>query len=156
MKRLSAVLIMSLLTTVLWAQTPSGPPSPADRVSREVKFLTTMLGLNSSQQAQATSIFTAAATAQQGLRDADRSAHQNLNTAMKNNDANGIDQAAAAIGQLDGQRLAIESKARAAFQQILSADQQSKLSELRGPHGPGGPGGPGPRFFGHAGGPPPQ
>lgn len=157
MKRTLTLLTVACFAASLWAQTPHTPPSPADRVQHEVKFLTTLLNLNSSQQTQATSIFTAAAASEAALRDSTRTAHQTLDTAIKNNDSTAIDQATATLGQLQGQQMAIEAKAHAAFVQILSADQQTKFATLRGPHG-GGPRGFGRPGFGGPvgpGGPPP-
>ena len=116
----------------------------ADQVAR----LTTLLNLTSAQAAQATTIFTTAATSTATLRTSLDTDMQSLQTAVKANAASTIDQVSANIGTLQGQMLAIQSKSDAAFRAILTADQQTKLDQLGGPGGPGG--------FGRGlGGPPP-
>jgi hypothetical protein len=72
----------------------------------------------------------------------------NLLAAVKNNATSVIDQLSSAIGTLNGQVLAIQSKADAAFYAILTSDQQTKLDQSGGLNGPGG-------FGGGPGGPPP-
>lgn len=153
MRTIATLVLAALLAGSLAAQTPPpGPPNPAQHAQRQVKFLTTMLSLNAAQQQQATTIFTDAASASASVRQNMRDARQNLDAAVKSNNAAGIDQAAATIGQLTTQLTSIEAKARAAFYQVLTPDQQSKLTELRMHGGPGG-------HFGHfgppGGGPPP-
>lgn len=145
-----ALLFLALTASVLLlAQMPPTPPDPAIFVQHRVKFLTTVLTLNTSQQQQATTIFSNAATSESGLQSQVKTARQSLNTAVKNNDATSIDQAASALGALAAQRTSIHAKANAAFYQILTADQQNKLNQLES-EGPGG--GPamitgGPGFF---------
>jgi len=117
-------------------------------VAHRVEYLTTVLSLTSAQQQQATTIFANAATAESGVHDNLRAARQSLQTAIAGNDGPGIDQAAATIGSLTTQLTSLQAKARAAFYQILTAEQQSKLTKLESQHGPGGrpsppPGGPG-------------
>jgi Spy/CpxP family protein refolding chaperone len=167
-----AILLILTCATLLLAQTaPTNapqPPDPATMAQRRVQHLTTLLNLSAAQQQQATTIFTNAATAASAARNNMRSAHQALATAVKNNDAAAIDQAAAAIGTLTAQMTSAEAKANAAFYQILTPDQQSKLSQLEAER-PGfglgmGPGGMGPRGMGRRGmgprgggfGPPPR
>lgn len=156
MKTLATLLLSALLATSLVAQTsPPGPPSPADHAQRQVKFLTTMLSLTAAQQQQATTIFTDAATAGAALHQSMRDAHQALDAAVKSNNTTAIDQAAASIGQLTTQLTSLQAKAHAAFFQILTPDQQNKMSAMRMHDGPGGFGGPGPFFMQRGGGPPP-
>jgi Spy/CpxP family protein refolding chaperone len=110
-------------------------------VQRRIQFLTTLLSLSTDQQNQATTIFTNAANAQSAQRTSMQTARQALNDAVKANNGAGIDQAAATIGNLTTQATSIQAKADAAFYQILSADQQAKLTQFQGQWR----GGPGPR-----------
>ncbi len=150
----AALIVLAVASTLLIAQTPPQPPSPATMAAHRVDFMTTVLNLTVAQQQQATTIFTNAATAESGVHDSLQSARQNLKTAVTNNDSAGIDQASATIGSLTAQFTSLQAKANAAFYQILTADQQSKLTKLESQQGPGGrpgppPGGPGGLGFAH-------
>ena len=135
------------------------PPDPAQMVQHRVSFLTNKLGLSSSQQEQATTIFTNEMSTGSGLRGQMKAAHQNLSAAVQKGDNAGIDQASSTIGNLTSQMIAAHSKAEAAFVQTLNPDQQKTYSEIhkggwgmrgfhghRGSGGPDGPGGPPPSF----------
>jgi len=145
-----------LLASALLAQRPFGvltgatPPDPATVVADQVAHLTSLLTLTTAQQSQATTIFTNAITAVTPLRTSEQAARQSLPAAVKSNATATIDQLATTIGSLEGQILSIQNKADAAFYGILTADQQSKLSQTSFPGGPEF--GPGPGF----GGPPPR
>jgi Spy/CpxP family protein refolding chaperone len=146
--RMAALMAFAMASTLVIAQTPPQPPSPATMAVHRVDFMTTVLNLTSAQQQQATTIFTTAATAASGVLGSLKSARQNLKTAITGNDSAGIDQASTTIGSLTAQLTSIQAKANAAFYQILTADQQSKLTKLESQQGPGGrsdppPGGPG-------------
>jgi Spy/CpxP family protein refolding chaperone len=112
-----------------------------------VQHLTTLLNLTAEQQTQATTIFSNAAQTEAPLMRQMRSTHDALRTAAESNNAAAIDQAAATFGNLTAQMLSIHTKADAAFNALLTADQQAKFAEIEH-HGPGmhmrGPGGPGP------------
>lgn len=139
MKKLTTGMLLLLALTasvLLLAQMPPVPPDPTVLAQHRVKFLTTLLTLNTSQQQQATTIFTNAATSEFALQSQVRTARQSLNTAVKNNDAASIDQMASALGALSAQRTSIQAKANAAFYQILTPDQQNKLNQLES-DGPG-------------------
>lgn len=114
-------------------------------VAHRVNFLTTVLNLTSAQQQQATTIFTNAANSVSALHTSLKNAHQSLTTAVSGNDSAGIDQASNTIGTLTTQVTSIHAKANAAFYQILTPDQQSKLTKLQSERGSGmrmgGPGG---------------
>ena len=147
------MLLIVLGAVALWAQNNNlqedrepGPPSPTEMAQHRLQFLTNSLGLNSTQQQQAQTIFTNAAQASETVHENMRTAHETLQSAVKANDATAIDAAANTIGTLTAQLTSIEAKAQAAFNQILTADQQAKLAEMRprGMHrkfaiGPGGP-----------------
>ncbi len=129
------------------------PPTPAEMAQREVARYTSLLSLTQAQQDQATAIFTAEATDEQGTRQSERTARQALETAVTNNDTASIQQQAASLGQLQGQSLASRSLAEAKFYATLTADQKTKLADLKQQHLLGGSGGPGGRGPGGPGGP---
>jgi Spy/CpxP family protein refolding chaperone len=146
--RAMLLLLALAASALLLAQMPPSPPDPAMFVQHRVQFLTTVLNLTAAQQQQATTFFTNAAAGESALHAQFKTARQSLSTAVKNNDVAGIDQAANSLGSLSAQRASIQAKANAAFYQILTSDQQAKLSQLekQGPGGPammvtGGPGG---------------
>jgi Spy/CpxP family protein refolding chaperone len=141
-----ALLTVGFAATVLFAQGPGGPHDPATHVQRHVQHLTTVLSLTPAQQQQATTIFTNAMSGASSIHSDMKTAHQALQTAIKSNDQNGITQAATTIGNLTAQMVSAHAKAQAAFFQILTPDQQTKLSQLEseghemGGMGFGGPG----------------
>ena len=119
------------------------PPDPAAMVQRQVERMTQTLALTSPQQAQATTLFTAAQTANQSIMTNLRQAHTSLAAAIKSNDANAIATLSAQIGTLTGQTTANTAKADAAFYATLTPDQQAKYTPSGGfgGRGFGGPGG---------------
>jgi Spy/CpxP family protein refolding chaperone len=155
---IASMMMLALAATLLLAQQgPPSPPSAEQRVAHRVKFLTEQLSLTSAQQEQATTIFLAAAKAEDGTHANMKAAHDALQTAIKNNDAAAIDAAAKTIAALTAQSISSEAKAQAAFYQTLTPEQQSNRAALGGGpgmfmrgHGHEGPGGPGGGF-----GPPP-
>lgn len=149
MKYVLAIFLAGVMSVAAMAQTTSTSklPAPAEMAARQVKRLTTLLSLTSAQKQQATSIFTEAAQAEQTARAGDKEAHDSLTSAIKTNDVVTIDQVANTLALSSAQATSIKARADAAFYQILSADQQTKLSELDTEHmglegGGGGPGGP--------------
>ena len=112
-----------------------GPPDAA----RRVEFMAESLNLSAQQKTDATVIFQAAADASKPFRDKMSEARKALADAVKNNSGD-IDQLAANIGTLQGQILAIDSKAEAKFRSALNADQKDKMDTMRFPGGPGGGG----------------
>jgi hypothetical protein len=103
-------------------------PKTEAKVAKYLYSLNALLALNSTQQQQAASIFTTAAAILAGLRSNAKIARQSLATAVKNNDTAGIGQLSITLGNLHAQQIADGSNANAAFFQILTADQQSKLT----------------------------
>jgi hypothetical protein len=69
---------------------------------------------------------------------------KSLASAVRANPTGPIDTLAATIGNLEGQILAIDSKAEASFYAILTKDQQAIYDTMPGGgmRGPGGRGGP--------------
>jgi Spy/CpxP family protein refolding chaperone len=143
MKYLLTAVLAAMITLPLSARTPT-PPSAEQIAQHQVKTLTALLNLTSNQQEQANEIYGNAAKAEQSWIEAEKKAREALREAARNNDASTIDHVSAALGQSMARSTAIRAKADAAFYQILTSEQQSKLSELEGQHlGPFGmPGGP--------------
>jgi Spy/CpxP family protein refolding chaperone len=136
------LVLMAFASVLLIAQihsTSPSPPSAAERAQHHLQFLTTALSLTAAQQQQATAIMNSAATAEDAAHANMKAAHETLHAAIKTNDPGAIDQAAAVIGNLTAQTTAIHAKAMAAFYQILTPEQQTKLDQLhqQGPHGMG-------------------
>jgi Spy/CpxP family protein refolding chaperone len=119
------------------AATPGNPPDVATIVARQVSFLTTLLTLSTGQATQATTIFTTARNAITPIETQITTAKTALSTAIQNNNAAAITTQATVIGTLEGQIVAIEARADAAFYALLTADQKTKLTNL------------GTDFFGH-------
>jgi Spy/CpxP family protein refolding chaperone len=143
--RIANVLFASAFAAALvCAQGPHNAPDPAAAAAHHVDHLTKFLTLTAAQQQQATTIFTDAATANSTARASLKTARQALSDAVKSNNTAAIDQAASMIGTLTAQIASSDGRAEAAFVQILTPDQQTKLSQLqsedRGHFGPGGPG----------------
>jgi len=116
---------------------PGGaPPDPQKMIQFRVDRLAAFLSLTDAQKTQALTIFTDAFAAGASARSDEQAARQQLNGAVKANDAAAIDQAAAAIGAAVAQLSAIDGKADAAFYSILTPDQQTKFNSL--PHAPFG------------------
>src|SRR5580693_4556309 len=145
------VLASALGVSALVAQSPNAGPNRGNFVQHRVNYLTTLLSLTTAQQQQATTIFTNAASAETSIRSSMKTARQSLQTAVQANDAATIEQAATTIGSLTAQTTVNQAKADAAFYQILTPAQQTKLtqfeSQSHGRMGGGmGPAGPGGRF----------
>jgi Spy/CpxP family protein refolding chaperone len=140
--KLSLVLVAVLgLFPMAQTQTEHAPPSPASMAQHHVQRYTTLLSLNSSQVEQATSIFTAEATAHSGSFASERAAHQALEAAIKANDKETIQSTASKLGQMSGEMMASHALAEAQFYALLDADQKTKFSELEKEHMMmGGPG----------------
>lgn len=148
----SAVLCCGLA----YAQTSTAPtpPTPAEMASHQVQRLTEFLSLSTEEQAEATTLYTAAETAVANDRSSMEAARAALVSAIESNDASAISSAATQIGTLMAQQQQAIATAEAGLYKVLNSDQQTKFKTLlsRGPGGfgpPGGPHGPGP------GGPPP-
>ncbi len=105
----------------------------AQRVEFRVRHLTRMLGLSTSQQQQATTIFTNAANSNQPVMADMHTARQNLANAVKTNDsASAIKQYAASIGNDTSTLVATNATANEQFFQILTPEQQSTMQQMEG------------------------
>jgi Spy/CpxP family protein refolding chaperone len=141
MKRSLALIAVLGLASMAQAQTTPThtPPTPAAMAQHQVQRYTTLLSLTPTQVEQATTYFTAEATAHQNARASERAAHQALEAAVKANDAATIQSTAAALGQISGETEAAHAVARAQFYAILTADQKTKYDQLEEEHMMGGP-----------------
>jgi Spy/CpxP family protein refolding chaperone len=137
----SSVIILAFAASYAFAQMGPPPGDPARHAQHHLAFLTKQLELTPAQQQQATAIFTNAAAAQTAIHNNLKTAHDGLNSAIKTNDAAAIDQAAATIGNLTAQMLSTHAKTQAAFFQILTPDQQAKMTQFESRHEHFGPGG---------------
>lgn len=136
MKRISltiALVSFAFATQAMFSQNEQGPPDPATMAQHHVQHLTTLLNLTPEQQQQALAIFKNQPSPESDHQSM-KTAHQALETAITNNDSNGISQAANLIGSLMAQNIANEAKAHAALYQILNPDQRNKLKELGHDH----------------------
>jgi Spy/CpxP family protein refolding chaperone len=140
MKRSLALAAVLGLITMAQAQTPPmhTPPSPATMAQHEVQRYTTLLTLTPAQVEQATTYFTAEATARQNARASERTAHQALEAAIKANDSAVIQSTSATLGQMSAEGIAAHSVARAQFYAILTAEQKTKYDQLEQEHMMGG------------------
>jgi Spy/CpxP family protein refolding chaperone len=135
---LALVTILGLVPFVQAQVAPHTPPTPAAMAQHEVTRYTTLLTLTPAQVEQATTIFTTEATTGSNSRSQEHTARQALETAVKANDTAAIQSNAAALGQIETERLTAHSNARAQFYALLSSDQKSKYSELEQEHVMGG------------------
>jgi Spy/CpxP family protein refolding chaperone len=134
-KALAVLLAVGLSASLAFAQ---HQPNTATMVQRHVQHLTTLLTLDSGQQQKITGILNEAASGSSSFRTEMKTARQNLQTAIKNNDANAIQAAATALGNQMAQQIVAHAKTQAAIRQVLTSDQQTKMDELE----KGGGGGP--------------
>jgi Spy/CpxP family protein refolding chaperone len=148
---LQLIALSALGVSLVLAQGPGGtPPSPADMVARQVERLTASLTLTAAQQTQASTIFTSAQTAESPVRTSLQAAHTALQAAIPKNDTAAIATQSTQIGNLTAQLTSDQAKAQAAFFLILTADQQTKYTQMlsRGGGAGGFGGGPRPGRFG--------
>jgi Spy/CpxP family protein refolding chaperone len=141
--KVSLALLAALgLLPMALAQTPPPhtPPTPAAMAQHQVERYTTLLSLTPAQVEQATTFFTAEATARQNSRASEHTAHQALEAAVKANDTATIQSTATTLGQMEGEMLAAHALARAQFYAVLTADQKTKFGELEEEHMMGGRG----------------
>lgn len=160
MKKTGMILALAcvLAAPAMFAQTAdtaAAPPSGGNRgthmVQHRLNYLTTVLSLTPAQQTQVKGVLTSAATGRASTHASMMTAHTTLQTAIHSNDAASMEQASNTIGTLMAQELLARSKTEAAIFQLLTPEQQTKMTQLesmghRGGRGFGGPEGPGPGF----------
>jgi hypothetical protein len=142
MKKTIAIL---LLASACFAQSTHTPPTPASIAQRRVEHLTKVLSLSASQQQQALTIFTNAATADATVQANLKTERQSLTAAEQSNSSTNLQTAAMQIGTLTGQLVLNEASANAAFYQILTPAQQTQYTNLQSHGGGFGAGFPGRR-----------
>jgi hypothetical protein len=106
-------------------------PKNARKQAKYISFLTTVLSLAPNQQADAASIFASASTSDAALKKQIKVIRQSLGESVRANDSAGMSKTAVAIGNLVSQRHVIGANANAAVFQLLTADQQAKLNQIR-------------------------
>ncbi len=102
--------------------------------AKQAKYLasvTALVALTPSQQQQAGEIFANARSARKTAHKDLKAAKAALSQAVAANDTNAIAQAATAISTLGARRIAASAQAKAAFLQLLTPDQQARLSEFQ-------------------------
>jgi Spy/CpxP family protein refolding chaperone len=131
-KTVSSLLLPMVLSCApaLMAQTATAPQRPHDFV----KTMTAKLGLTAEQQTQATTIFANARAGESTVRASLKTAHQGLGDAIKSNNTVSIEQISTTIGTLTAQLTMAQSKAHAAFYQILTPEQRTTLAQLESQH----------------------
>jgi Spy/CpxP family protein refolding chaperone len=103
------------------------------------------LGLTAAQQNTIHTVLADAQVQTKGMRDQERQLREQLTAAIKAGDENKIDSVTADLSRLQGQTMAIQSKAEAKVYGSLTADQKAKVDARPGGVGflmrRGGPGG---------------
>ncbi len=130
--------VAAVLAATVLAQRPFGvmtgstPPDPATMVANKVDRLTKLLGLSSTQAGEATTIFTNSLNLVTPLETTLHTDRQSMQTAVKTNDVATVESLSTNIGSLEGQMLAIQNKADAAFYAMLNPTQQNTLNQSHG------------------------
>ncbi|MGA2212257.1 MAG: Spy/CpxP family protein refolding chaperone [Bryobacteraceae bacterium] len=124
----TAVAVLGAGARLLAAETSS---AGGHRHGRHGAFLSAYLNLTPAQQAQEKSIFQAARESAHPLRQQLRQTRQSLQAAVQASDTAQIQQLANTEGSELGQLLAIRGTAMARVHQLLTPEQQQKLSELQ-------------------------
>jgi len=107
-------------------------PKSAARQTRYLNSLAALLSLSSAQQLQAAAIFTNASNTRASIKSSLKAARRALKGAVRSYDASGVARASNALGVLTGQHIASGAAANAAVFQLLTPDQQTKLSQYQG------------------------
>lgn len=141
-------LLMSALLTLAPLLSAQTAPISAPTAQVTVQRLTMMLGLSSTQQQEALTIFTAEQTAELPIQTSEHLAQQLLKTAIQADNTASITEISAMLGQLSGQHTLAHSLAEGQFYAVLTTEQQTKYAQMVATD-PGNSGG----FAG--GGPPP-
>ncbi len=106
-------------------------PDPAAMMARRIDMLTKVLDLTDAQVETAKRIFTDEIAQMTAARAELDGVFAKMQTAVRANDLDTINSLAQTIGTVHGEVVAIQSKAQAAFRQILNPDQIAKLDALR-------------------------
>ena len=137
------VAAMVCVSPLMQAQTA---PSAAQLAQGDVQRYVMVLGLSSTEQEEALTIFTTEETVETSIHTAEQTAQASLLTAIEGNDTATIATLSATLGGLHGQDIQARAVASAAFYAILTTDQQTKFVQILENGGiDGGLGGPGRR-----------
>ncbi len=145
------IMVIAISSGVALAQHPRHEDfgrDPQGRRPTRIDFLARHLDLTDPQKHQATSIFNTAEEASKKFRESLEQAQSALNDAVKTGVSDQqIEKLAGTVGTLVGQLAANETKARAKFRTILTAEQRQKFDQFPDP-------GAGMMMRGFGGGPP--
>jgi len=106
-------------------------PKNDAKAAKYVTSLTAALSLSPSQQQQALTIFSQAASVRMNIKTQAKTVRRSLSEAVRTGDAGGISQFSTAIANLKAQRISAGANAHAAFFQLLTPDQQSQTLQFR-------------------------
>ena len=106
-------------------------PKNEAKAAKYVSSLTAALSLSPSQQQQALTIFSQAASVRTNIKTQAKAARKSLSDAVRTGDAGGISQLSTVIANLKAQRISAGASAHAAFYQLLTPDQQSQTLQFR-------------------------
>jgi Spy/CpxP family protein refolding chaperone len=124
----TAIAVLGAATSLFAAETSS---AVGHRHGRHGAFLSAYLNLTPAQQAQEKSIFQGERQSAQPIRQQLRQTRQSLRAAVLADNTAQIQQLATTEGGELGQLMAIRSTAMAKVHQILTPEQQQKLSALQ-------------------------
>lgn len=137
---LALTVALASITPLMEAQTA---PTAAQLAQAQLQRYTIGLGLSSTQQEEALTIFTTEETTEISVRTAEQTANASLLTAVEANDTSAIATLSATLGGLHGQEIQATAIADAALYAILSTEQQAKFAQFLEhgglTEGPGGP-----------------
>lgn len=106
-------------------------PKNDAKAAKYVSSLSAAFSLSPSQQTQALTIFSQAASVRVGMKGQAKAARKSLSEAVRNGDAAAISQYSAVIANLKAQRISAGANAHAAFYQLLTPNQQSQSIQFR-------------------------
>ncbi len=107
-------------------------PKNAAKQAKYVGSLTALLALTPVQQQEAAAILANAASTRASLHASLKAARKALSGAVLNNDTGAISQASTALGAMMAQYVSNGALANAEIFQLLTPDQQTKLSVFMG------------------------
>jgi Spy/CpxP family protein refolding chaperone len=107
-------------------------PKNATKQTKYLNSLTALLSLTSGQKQQISAIYTGAVATRGSIQTSIKTTRKALHTAVKNYDSGAISQSVATLGNLLVQHITNGAMANAAVFQILTPDQQVKLSQYQG------------------------
>lgn len=107
-------------------------PKNAIKQTAYINSLTALLSLTAEQKQQIAAIYTGAVATRDSVQTGIKTARKTLHTAVKNYDTSAISQSVSSLGSLLVQHMSNGAMANAAVYQILTPDQQTKLSQYQG------------------------